>query len=110
MRAENEGTGQALASRILSVSQTRINLEVINPRLVFLEDPTVHNSRAIVGHCRISLHNTVISKMYERMGSTQTGMKKQISAELRENLHVSLCDADVSVLQNIRSSKSAMQV
>eukprot|EP01038_Epipyxis_sp_PR26KG_P008440 gene8440-11417_t len=72
-------------SRIFNVS-----LNVMNPRLIFLDDPQLENTKAIISDCRISLHYVKDTK------DTNT-------SEVRESLHLSLQDAEVFVLTGIKN-------
>ena len=66
-----------------------VTVRIKNPQLIFLEDPTTDESRAIVGSCDIEVHYSNVSRVLKG------------SVNLKESIHVSVRDFDVSMLRSM---------
>ena len=73
-----------------------IDVEVINPRLLILEDPTTLESSAIVCQSEISVH-------YTRETTTSSTSSSPRTTDVDECLHVSLKETKVLLVPNIKT-------
>eukprot|EP01034_Spumella_vulgaris_P021564 gene21564-27602_t len=74
---------------VVNCSTMNVVVQVVNPRLILLEDPASYESQAIVGRCGIEVH-------YTRESKTSAN-----SSEMFESLHVTLFKYEVFVLRNM---------
>lgn len=72
-------------------------VNVAHPRIIFLEDPTTDESKAIVGSCSIQVHYSRENRWYPGISV----LTKAQNRELRESLHVSVHNQEVFVLRSM---------
>ena len=76
-----------------------IDVEVINPRLLILEDPTTLESSAIVCQSEISVHYT----RETTTSTTSNASSTPLTTDVDECLHVSLKETKVLLVPNIKT-------
>lgn len=79
------------STALLSTTTLNVNVSVVNPRLIVLDDPTSEETRAIVSQSEIEVHYTREVRQFAH--------KK----ELHESLHVSLLQTELFVILNMLS-------
>jgi len=80
------------------VSTMNVTVKIINPKLIFLEDPTTLESQAVGGTCGIGLQFSRVSKS---MYTLNDNANKPLKTSLVESMHITISKYEVFVIQNM---------